>query len=61
MTLVELAAVCGCSGSTIHRLEGLNGVGRPVWRCTECDEKRVGPSSVDAGDAVAATDGGESR
>lgn len=46
-----LLAVCECVGTTEHVLEGENAIGRPVWRCSECDETRAGPAIPDRAEA----------
>jgi hypothetical protein len=42
--IADIVAVCSCRGATEHVLEGENAIGRPVWRCLECGETRVGPA-----------------
>lgn len=57
-TTARLPTVCECSGETEHELLGLNEVERPIWRCVECDEERVGPFLASV-DTTGAADGGD--
>lgn len=63
MSRAPLPPVCSCDDvETDHELLGANIVGRPVWRCLECGERRTGPFAADrAADKEIATDGGRSE
>jgi uncharacterized Zn finger protein len=44
MSEIYETLVCGsCEADRRHALVGHNGIGKPVYRCTDCGERQVGP------------------